>query len=97
MAIELILPVPRRQTAAAAKMASHVWRAPPDNPVVGLVDNAKAHTAELFDAIGRRFVSRGVAASYFVWQKRSAGMAMTPNERDNMLARAHVIVSGMGD
>lgn len=97
MPIEVILPVPDAPAGAASDVPAHVWQPLPSRPVVGLVDNSKTGAAALLDAVGRSLVRRGAAASYFVWQKATASYSLTNNERATMLARAHVIVSGVGD
>ena len=97
MPIEVILPVPDQRPASTSGTPAHTWRPLPPNPVVGLVDNSKTGAATLLDAVGRMLVRRGVAGSYFVWQKATASFSLTNDERAAMLARAHVIVSGVGD
>ena len=97
MPIEVILPVADEIAGQGSNAPAHVWRTLPNKPVIGLIDNAKTGAAELLDAIGRTLVRRGVAASYFVWQKATASYSISNDERAAMLARAHVIVSGVGD
>lgn len=97
MSIKVILPVPDPSSAPASNVPAHAWRSLPSKPVVGLVDNGKTGAAELLEAVGRVLVRRGVAASHFVWQKATASYSLTNDERANILARAHVIVSGVGD
>ena len=95
MTIEVIFPVSR--TAAAAPVRTHVWGALPKAPVVGLIDNTKSRASDLLNAIGRSLVGRGAASSYFVWSKADAAHSITTEQRAELLARAHVIVSGVGD
>jgi hypothetical protein len=97
MSIKVILPVPDARAVATSGAPAHAWRALPSKPVVGLVDNAKTGAAALLDAVGRALVHHGAAASYFVYQKATASYSLTNDERAAMLARAHVIVSGVGD
>src|SRR4051812_39513819 len=97
MAIEVVLPAELVGQVRAQKGVSHTWKALPERPVVGLIDNVKTGAAEFLDALGRALVRRGAAASYFVWQKPNTSHAITQEEHASMLARAHVIVSGVGD
>lgn len=95
--IEIILPAPLHQKVGPMVSNARSWKRLPERPVLGLIDNGKACAADILEAIGRHLVARGVAASHFVWRKPSAARPITSAERSDMLARAHVIVSGIGD
>lgn len=99
MAIEVVLPADLNLIGAPRNSSSmsHSWKPLPKQPIVGLIDNTKTGAAEFLDALGRSLVRRGVAGSHFVWQKSSSNHKITPRERAEKLARAHVIVSGVGD
>jgi hypothetical protein len=98
MSVKVILPAPRKhKIAAPAAAIAHAWTQPPPNPVLGLIDNAKPRAADLLDAIGRNLVRRTVVGSYFVLKKPSSGVTITAEDRAGLRARAHLIVSGIGD
>lgn len=97
MSIDVILPAPMAKHAVRRETVRHTWNALPAKPVIGLIDNAKARAGDLLDALGRNLVRRGFAASYFVLKKYSPSVAITQEQRAELLARAHVIVSGVGD
>jgi hypothetical protein len=100
VAINVVFPVPSRraQAAQAGKPAvTHAWKPLPAAPVLGLIDNTKARARDLLEAIGRALVKRGVVGSYFVHSKPSPSYPITREVRAEIAARAHLIVSGVGD
>jgi hypothetical protein len=97
MTIRVILPAALQQDQAPPPLQSHVHRRLPAAPVLGLIDNGKTKADKILDAIGRRLIQRGLVSSSFMLRKPSAGIAITESERAQMLARAHFIVSGIGD
>jgi hypothetical protein len=97
MSIDVILPAPMAKHLVSRQTVRHVWKAVPDKPVIGLIDNAKTRAGYLLEALGRNLVKRGFAASYFTIKKPSPSVSVTQEQRAELLARAHVIVSGVGD
>ena len=97
MSIDVILPAPRAQTAKAQGGIRHTWKPIPADAVLGLVDNNKPRARDLLEALGRVLVRRGVVASTFTVTKASASEPVNAEQRAELLARAHVIVSGVGD
>ena len=97
MAIEVVLPADLVGAPRQSSAMSHFWKPLPERVVVGLIDNTKTGAAEFLDALGRSLLKRGVAGDYFVWQKSSSNHTITQEERVTAWARAHVIVSGVGD
>jgi hypothetical protein len=65
--------------------------------MVAFLDNHKARAAELLDAIGAALVASGSIREYFVHRKRHGLLPLEDDERDEVFARANVIVSGVGD
>jgi len=94
MAIELLLPTVTRTGAARATAAR---REPPPEAVLALVDNTKTRARDLLVAIGDEMVGLGAAASYFVVTKPTASHALSASASSEMLRRAHLVVSGVGD
>jgi hypothetical protein len=97
MSIDVILPAPRAGAARAPASIRHVWRPPPARPVLGLIDNFKPRAGDLLQALGRVLQRQGVVGSFFMVSKASASETITREQRAELLARAHVIVSGVGD
>lgn len=97
MKIAMVLPAPRTKAATSVVAKPHVWRKLPDKPVVGFIDNSKARAREFLDALGREFVRVGFAGSYFFVTKPNASTTVSAEVRAELLARAHMIVSGIGD
>ena len=96
MGIDVVFPATRSAPPAAAAR-DHVWRALPDKPVLGLVNNTKSRASDLLQAIGRSMVRRGFVDSFFMISKPNAGVTITQSDRDLLMARAHLIVTGLGD
>ena len=97
MSLKIVMPSPRRTVSSKESAARHAWKKLPPMPVIGLVDNVKTGADRMLNAIGARLVARKVASSHFVWQKPTTSHAISNDERANLLARAHVIISGIGD
>jgi hypothetical protein len=97
MSIDVILPAPRAHTMKAKGNVRHTWKPIPDKPVLGLIDNAKPRAGDLLLALGRVLERKGVVGSYFTVRKGSASEPIDPEQRAELLARAHLIVSGVGD
>ena len=97
MSIDVILPAPRASTTKAAGVIRHNWRAIPEQPVLGLIDNSKARAGDLLAALARVLERQGLVASYFTVRKASPSEPINKEQRAELLARAHVIVSGVGD
>jgi hypothetical protein len=98
MPIQIVLPAPlsRPKPAAGPTPARH-WKRLPERPVLGLVDNGKGRAADVLEAVARHLTDRGLVASHFMIRKTSAGKPITSQERADLLARADVVISGVGD
>jgi hypothetical protein len=68
-----------------------------EHPVVGLVSNGKPLAAELLQAIGRELHARLGEGEVELLRKPSAAYAITPAQAREMAARAHIVVTGVGD
>jgi len=97
MSIDVILPAPRASTAKVQGTIRHAWKGIPDKPVLGLIDNAKPRAGDLLSALARVLERQGVIGSHFTVRKGSASDPTNAEQRADLLARAHVIVSGVGD
>ena len=65
--------------------------------VVGLVSNGKPHAAELLEAVARELHVRLGEGEVELLRKPSAAYAITPAQAREMAARAHLVVTGVGD
>lgn len=97
MSIDVILPAPRARTATRKAEVRHAWKPIPERPVLGLIDNSKARAGDLLEALARVLERQGFAASHFTIRKASPSDTIDKQQRAELLARAHVIVSGVGD
>lgn len=97
MSIEAVFPVPRRRAPAAPQGVVHTWKPLPAKPVLGLIDNTKSRARDLLEAVGNALVRRGVVASWFLHSKPSPSHPIGPEVRAEIAAKAHLIVSGVGD
>jgi len=71
---------------------------PPEQVVIGLISNGKPLAAELLDLLAeelRKRLRREVATE--VIRKPSAGAPITAVQADGMAARAHFVITGVGD
>jgi hypothetical protein len=72
--------------------------APPEHPVIGLISNGKPLAAELLLALVeemRKRLRRDVSSDLL--RKPSAGAPITADQADGMAARAHFVITGVGD
>jgi hypothetical protein len=73
-------------------------RALPQRPVIGLVANGKPLAAELLEVLVdelRRRIGRHVLIERIA--KPSAGLTMSAPQSEGMAARAHIVITGVGD
>jgi hypothetical protein len=71
---------------------------PPDPLVIGLISNGKPLAAELLQALAeelRKRLRREVTTEMI--RKPSAGSPVTATQADGMAARAHLVITGVGD
>jgi len=95
--IEILLPAPLHKPARPQREARHVWKELPERPVLGLIDNGKGRANDILEAVARELQVRGLIDSFFIWRKGSAGKPITAAERADTLARADLVLSGVGD
>ena len=69
----------------------------PPRPVIGLVDNRKPHARELLELLAEELRARLGDAEIVLVQKQSAGHPMAPEQASDMAARAHLVITGVGD
>src|SRR5690348_17141302 len=71
---------------------------PPEQVVIGMISNGKPLAAELLDALAqelRKRLQRDVVTE--VIRKPSAGSPVSAVQADGMAARAHFVITGVGD
>lgn len=96
MSLEIVLPVARESAAASGK-GPHAWKPLPAKPVLGLVDNGKTRASDLLLGVARQLKKRGLIDSHFVLKKPTAAHTITQEDRVDLRARAHLIISAIGD
>jgi hypothetical protein len=78
-----------------------VVRAPrkalPGRPVIGLVDNRKPHARRLLELLAEELGQRLGGAEVVLLRKPAAGLPMEPEQASDMAARAHLVITGVGD
>src|SRR5207247_996071 len=96
----MLVPVGQRPEAATVAAAPRL-AAPVDDPrhaVIGIIDNTKAGAKGLLELLAERLIERGVGGSYITHSKpEGAGMRLSEDARPGMLARAHMVLTGVGD
>ncbi len=95
MTLELVVPFEIERQVAERHRPE--LRALPALPTVALVDNTKARAGELLAAIGAALAEQGVIGDYFVYRKSLNMIPLDDDERDNVVTRADVVISGVGD
>jgi len=71
---------------------------PPEPLVIGLISNGKPLAAELLNALAeelRKRLRRHVTTEMI--RKPSAGSPVTVDQANGMAARAHLVITGVGD
>ena len=68
-----------------------------ERPVVGLVDNGKPHARELLELLAAELHARLGDGGVELLRKKSAAYTITPEQARDMAARAHLVVTGVGD
>jgi hypothetical protein len=62
-----------------------------------LVDNGKARAGQLLTALGEELRDQGVVRDFFVYRKPGGLVPMEAAERDELVGRADLVISGVGD
>lgn len=93
--ITVICPVPPTEPPATVQLAPRGGL--PARPVIGLVDNRKPHARELLELLAQELQSRLGGADVVLVQKAGAGHPLTPEQASDMAARAHIVITGVGD
>ena len=69
----------------------------PTRPVIGLVDNRKPHARRLLEILAEEIGERTDGAEVVLLRKPAAGRPMEPEQASDMAARAHLVITGVGD
>jgi len=69
----------------------------PQRPVIGLVDNRKPHARELLELLAEELRLRFGDAEVVLVRKPGAGHPLEPEQASDMAARAHMVITGVGD
>ena len=69
----------------------------PAHPVIGLVDNRKPHARELLELLAEELRGRLGGGEVVLVRKPGAGHPLEPEQASDMAARAHMVITGVGD
>ena len=69
----------------------------PEHPVIGLVDNRKPHARELLELLAEELRVRLGGGEVVLVRKPGAGHPLEPEQASDMAARAHMVITGVGD
>jgi hypothetical protein len=73
-------------------------RSTPVEPVIiTVIDNSKPHAKELLTYVAEGLRERLPVAEIVVHSKSSAGKPIDADEAEMLAARAHLVISGLGD
>lgn len=86
------LPAPPQDTLELAPRG-----ALPEHPVIGLIDNGKPHARELLELLAAELRSRVGDGEIVLLRKPSAAYPITVEQAADMAARAHLVITGVGD
>jgi hypothetical protein len=93
--ITVIRPVEPAEPSATVVLAPRA--ALPAHPVIGLVDNRKPHARELLELLAEELRRRLGDAEILLVRKPGAGHPLEPEQASDMAARAHMVITGVGD
>ena len=68
-----------------------------ERPVIGIVDNGKPHARELLELLAKELHDRFGPGEVELLRKPSAAYTITPEQARDLAARAHIVVTGVGD
>ena len=97
MTLEYVLPVAPESKADVANAKPHTWNKLPAKPVLGLIDNGKTRARDLLVGVAKLLEKRGLIDSHFILRKPTAAHTITMEDRVDLRARAHLIISAIGD
>jgi hypothetical protein len=69
----------------------------PERPVIGIVDNRKPNARQILEILADEIGQRFGDCEIVLMQKQGAGNPMPPEMADDMAARAHLVITGVGD
>jgi len=93
--ITVLRPVDATEAPATITLAER--RVLPARPVIGLVDNRKPHARQLLELLAEELRGRIGGADVVLVQKQGAGHPLEPEQAADMAARAHLVITGVGD
>lgn len=69
----------------------------PEHPVIGLIDNGKPFARELLELLAKELRPRLGEGEVEVLRKPSSGYPITGDQATKLAARAHLVITGVGD
>lgn len=71
--------------------------APTDPVVITVIENSKPHAKELLSYVADGLRERLPVSDVVVYSKSAAGKPLDADEAEMLAARAHLVISGLGD
>lgn len=93
--ITVVRPDLEAPPAQASPLAAR--RPLPTSPVIALVENGKPHARELLELLADELRGRIGHGDTILVRKPGASQLITEDEARDLAARAHVVITGVGD
>ncbi len=94
---DIVVLRPDEEPAAAATVAYAPRGAVPENAHVVLIENGKPRARDLMEFVAAELQERYPIATIEIFSKASAGKPIEAEEAKEMAARAHLVITGVGD
>ncbi len=88
---------PVYEDVQAAQVAMSPRFTPTEPVVIGVIDNAKNNAKELLTYVAEGLRAHLPVADIVVHSKSAAGKPIDSDDAEMLAARAHLIISGLGD
>jgi len=93
--VTVIRPVDSTEPASTVTLAPRLPL--PARPVIGIVDNRKPRAGVLLELLAAELRQRLGDAEIVIVRKPGAGHPLKPEQASDMAARAHLVITGVGD
>ncbi len=94
---DIVVLRPDEEPQAAASVGYAPRGAVPENAHVILIENGKPRARDLMQFVADELQERYPIATVEIFSKASAGKPIEADEAKEMAARAHLVITGVGD
>ena len=94
---DIVVLRPDEKAQPAASIAYAPRGAVPENAHLVLIDNGKPRARDLMELVAAELQQLYPIATIEIFSKPSAGKPIEADEAKKMAARAHLVISGIGD